>query len=301
VPNSPLHDVSVGEVANVQAGGENAALASTVNVLDFLTTSAFLANGSSGLSIPATTLGIAGLTGNIGLNLIQSPQTAFGPLGTQASTSQATLTASFPLDIGNVCAGTTELLTLLTSLLGTVSGLLGLLTGSICGLLRSTVNLTATATFSVDLAKAIGTIDRIACTATNGQLGIGVQSGLVSTSLNLNVTARVGSSNLAPFGLALNTTGNGAASRADFTLPPELFDVFKSTTPPSGNLGLVPTQLDTQGLGVLLTPIKNAVNPIATLLNDRLVLPLAKMLGVRVASADVAPRLVSCDTVKLVG
>ena len=34
--------------------------------------------------IPATLLGIPGLTGNIGLNLIQSPQTAFGPLGTWA-------------------------------------------------------------------------------------------------------------------------------------------------------------------------------------------------------------------------
>ncbi len=305
VPNSPLRDVSVAQVANVQAGGETAALASTVNVLDFVTTGAFIANGTSGLSIPSTLLGIPGLSGNIGLNLIQSPQTAFGPLGTKASTSQADLTATFPIDTGSACDSTSNLVTLLTNLLGSVGNLLNiLLTGVNCGTLlnpRKIVDLTVNATLGVHLAKATGTIDRIACTSSNEQLGVAVQSGLVSTSLSLNVVARVGTTSLPAFGVALNTTGSGAASRADFVLPPELFDVFKSTTPASGDLGLVPTQLDSQGLGALLTPLKNAVNPIATLLNDKLVLPLAKMLGVRVASADIAPRLVSCDAVKLVG
>lgn len=302
VPNSPLRDVTVGEVANVQAGGENAALLSTVNVLDFVSASAFLANGTSGLSIPSALLGIPGLSTNLGLNLIQAPQTAFGPLGTQARTSQADLTAGIPIASTTACGSTTALITLLTSLLGTVGNLLNLLLGApLCGGLNRLVNLDVTASLGIHLANATGTIDRIACTATNEQLGIGVQSGLVSATLTLSITARIGSTNLTPIGVLLGTTGSGASSRADFVLPPELFDRFKQTTPPSGNLGIVPTQLDTAGLGLFLAPLHAVIDPVVASLDTKLVQPLTKMLGVRVASADVAPRLVSCDTVKLVG
>ena len=301
VPNSPLHNVSVGQIAHVEAGGENAALGSSVNVLDFLTTGAFIANGTSALAIPATSLGIPGVSGNLSINLIQSPQTAFGPLGTQAQTSQADITLQVPIASTTACGSTTAVLNLLTSLLGTVGGLLNLLLGASCGLLQSAVGLNVNASFGIHLAKATGTIDRITCGASQKQLGIGVQSGLVSTSLGLSITPRVGSTNLPPFGVNLNTTGTGASSRADFVLPPELFDQYKSTTPSSGGLGLVPTQLDTQGLGLFLAPLHGVIDSVVTQLNNNLVLPLSKLLGVRVASADVAPRAVSCSAVKLAG
>jgi uncharacterized membrane protein len=302
VPNSPLHDVSVGEVANVQAGGENAALASTVNVLDFLTTAAFIANGSSGLAIPSTLLGIPGLSGNIGLNLIQSPQTVYGPIGVQARTSQADLVVTIPVNSTTACGSTTALTSLLTSLLGSVGNLLNiLLTAPLCNGLNRLVNLTTTATFTIHLANATGTLDRVACTSSNEQMGVRVQSGLVSTTLALSIAARIGSTNLTPIGVTLGTTGNGATSRADFVLPPELFDVFKQTTPPSGNLGLIPLELDSKGLGLFLTPLHGVLDDIISRLDARLVQPLTKMLGIRVASADIAPRLVSCDAVQLVG
>lgn len=300
VSNSPLRDVTVGEVANVQAGGENAALASTVNVLDFVTTGAFIANGS-GLSLPGTFFGIPGLSGNVALDIIQEPQTAFGPLGTQAKTSQFKLTTAVPVASTTACGSTTQLITLLTDLLGTVGGLLNLLLGApLCNGLNRLVQLDVSASLNVDLAKATGTIDRIACSA-NEELGIGVRSALMSTTLTLNIVAKIGGSSLPPIGVVLGTTGTGGASRADFVLPPELFDKFKATTPPSGDLGIVPTQLDTAGLGLFLAPLHSVVDPVVANLDSRLVQPLAKMLGVRVASADVAPRLVSCDTVKLVG
>ncbi len=302
VPNSPLRNVSVAQVANVQAGGESAALASTVNVLDFLTTGAFIANGSSGLAIPATLLGIPGLSGNIGLNLIQSPQTVFGPLGVQARTSQADLVVSIPVNSTTACGSSSAITSLLTGLLGSLTQLVGaLLLAPLCNGLNRLVNLTTTATFTIHLAHATGTLDRIACTSSNEQMGVGVQSGLVSTTLALSITARVATTTLPPIGITLGTTGNGATSRADFVLPPEQFDVFKQTTPNSGNLGIVPTELDTKGLGLFLAPIHAVLDDTIGKLDARLIQPLAKMLGVRVASADIAPRLVSCDAVKLVG
>ena len=303
VSNSPLKNVTVGQIANVQAGGENAALGSNVNVLDFLSTGAFIANGS-GLSIPATLIGIPGLSGNMSVNLVQGPQTAFGGLGAWAETSQADITLSIPIASTTACGSANALTTLLTGLLGTIGGLLNiLLNAGVCptNILQKVANLTATATFGIHLAKARGTIDNIACGTSNKQLGVGVNSGLVSTDLDVIVTTKVGTTTLPTFGVGLHTTGNGSPSRADFTLPPEVFGTFKSTTPASGSLGLVPAQLDTQGLGLFLASLHGVIDTVSASLNTNLIQPLAKLLGVRVASADVAPLLVNCTAVKLTG
>jgi uncharacterized membrane protein len=65
-----------------------AALSTSVNVLQVLTTEAELANGSSGVSV-GTLGGITGVvSGNLTFSAIQPPQFAYGPVNTTATTEQ---------------------------------------------------------------------------------------------------------------------------------------------------------------------------------------------------------------------
>lgn len=303
VPNSPLKNVTVGQIVHVEAGGENAALGSTFNVLDLLAGGAFLANGSSALTLPSTLLNVPGLTSNVSLTLVQSPQQDFGHLSKpiRASTSQANLTVGFTLGTGSVCASTTDLVNLLTSLLGTVVNLLTtLLTAPVCNLLNRNLGLTVDGTVTVALAKATGTVTSIGCAAPQ-TMNVSVQSGLVHTDLALSVKLRAGVTNITPIGVGLHTTGTAPTGSVGFTIPPDQFGKFKPSNPGSGTLGLDSNQLSTQGLGLLLQPVLNLVAPVTTALNNNLIVPLSNLLGLRIAGADVAPLQIDCTGVQLTG
>jgi uncharacterized membrane protein len=300
VPNSPLRDVSIADIVTVEAGGEKAAAVSSVNVFDILTTAAFISNGDSGISVPATSLGLpfANLTGS--LNLIQHPQTAFGPVGTHADTAQAGLQLGFTLGSSTICASQANLL---ANLLTTVTNLLTILLGApSCQLLNKLITVDFEATVTMNLASARGTIDRIACSGVN-ELDIGVRSDLVSTNLTLTAVVKAGNTTIANVPLTASAGGGASNGAAFFDLPPDQYDVFKPVNPGNGSLGL--DTLNVQGLGALgslLTPI---VNPVLTTtistLNSSIILPLSNALGLRVAGADVAPRAVTCGGVQLVG
>lgn len=302
VPNSPLHDVNMADLVTVQAGGEEAALASTANVFDILTAAAFLSDGSSGISIPATALSLPGTNVTGALNIVQAPQTVFGSVGDWAETAQAGLTAGFRVDTGTLCSSTTDLLNLLLSL---VPNLLSLLTGGpTCGLLglNKLVHVELDTTVVLSLAKARGTIARIACTSAD-ELDIDVRSDLVSANVNVSARVMLGTTQLASLPLSLAAGGGAANGDADFVLPPDQYNVFRGSVPNSGSLGIEDAQI--QGLGALGTLLTPLVNPVLTTaldtLNETVIVPLSDALGLRVAGADVAPRAVTCGNVALVG
>jgi uncharacterized membrane protein len=72
-----------------------AALSTSVNVLQLLSTEAELANGTNAVDVTSA-LGITGVTSaSLSLQLVQIPQIAFGPTGSTASTAQVAATLQF--------------------------------------------------------------------------------------------------------------------------------------------------------------------------------------------------------------
>ncbi len=300
VPNSPLKNVTIGQLANVSAGSETSALASNVNLFDLLTAAAFVANGS-GLAIPTATLNLPGSTFSGTLNLIQAPQWAYGGIGASAKTSQAGLTGTFSATpTSAVCTSQANIISSLLSLVPNIVNLL--LGGSSCGLLQDFITVTVQASVNINLASAVGTINSIGC-GTPQQLGIGVNSGLISAGITFTAVVKSGNLVLANVPLGLTNSGGPGNGAANFTLPPDQFGVFKSSTPANGSLGLNSTNITgLGGLGSLLTPAVNTVlGNATTAVNNNLLLPITNALGVRVAGADVAPLEVACNAVSLAG
>ena len=67
----------------------DAAMSSTVNLLDLVSTAAFVANGNNALAVPSLTAGVGNVTNVVAsLKVIQKPEGACGPIGTQVHTSQ---------------------------------------------------------------------------------------------------------------------------------------------------------------------------------------------------------------------
>jgi uncharacterized membrane protein len=298
VSDSPLRDVSVLDVITVDAGGEAAAATAGVNLLDFLTTAAFIANGSSGVSVPAVNLGFPGASVTGSLNLIQQPQTVFGGVGASTGTSQAGVTATSTIGtttIGNRVVSTLE------SIVPGICGLL-LLGPLLCGLTSRLITIDLNATLTVNLATADGTIARIGCGSPQ-ELDVDVRSDLVSTSLVLNAVIKANGSTVGTVPLSVSSGGGAFNGAADFVLPPDQFDVFYPVNPASGAIGLETASIQGLGaLGTLLTPALNTlINATVTQVNANIVQPLGELMGVRVASADVAPRAVDCNLAQLVG
>jgi uncharacterized membrane protein len=75
----------------------NAALSTSVSVLQLLTTEAEIANGTNAIDVTSA-LGITGVTSaNLDLQVVQVPQIGFGPVGTTATTAQVEATLQLDL------------------------------------------------------------------------------------------------------------------------------------------------------------------------------------------------------------
>lgn len=295
-------DVALSDALHVAPGGEQAAAQSNVNLLDLLAASAFLANGA-GLAIPSVELGLPGFRLEGQLALIQAPATAYGPLGTSVDTSQ--LSTTLKSTTGTLALGDFPASTLNSVLPGApgsmLCGLLSILP-LLCGTSSHPVTAELVVTVGLDLASATGTIDHIRCTDVAEELGVAVDSQLASTSIDVELVLKSGSTELGKVKLdAANTRQGLSGAGVDFLLPPDLLGVYKDAAPASGPL-VGPTQLNGTGaLGPLLTTTLSAqLNGIVTSVNQTVVTPLASLLGVSVASARVAARAVDCGGGQLV-
>lgn len=317
--------VNLGGVIDATTGGATAATA-TINVLDLISGTAFLANGSSALSIPGVTtnLGLSNLTTSA--NLIQGAQEKCGKRGIVASTSQSDVTITGNLaDVAtpsainglnlSVDANSTSIALHLASAKGT-------LTDIICGAGTSV----SPQGVDVEVKSELGTVSRLSQTIKlNGTLGSGVLGGLLGGLLGNIASVQV----VGTLALSAVTSQPATTRTAQIRVPNNPTTWTKPVSTGSGDLGLNtanvvatwtsgPTLVAKTLLGLnttlslaqqaqLLNNVVSSVsssfvNPLVTTLNDTLINPLSGLLGLSLGGADVYGIPVpSCTTPQLIG
>ncbi|MFL6174392.1 MAG: hypothetical protein ACJ716_15995 [Marmoricola sp.] len=267
-----------------------AAMESTVNLLDLVSTAAFVANGSNALAIPTLTAGVPNVTGvSASLKVIQKPEGACGPVGTQVRTAQVDLDVTFTiasLNVATVLVADSRL------------------------------------TLHLSLAQALATLTSIQCGTPEG-FDTSVASALSQASSALHVDLKLVGLTLATVDVAAGTNAPAATNTVQFRHPPDSYDVAKSTgsgvalstlTVTSNDvtvLGVLPITLTKAGIAssLLSTIVNPIVNPLIANANSILVGPLADLLGLNLGGADIIPtrplnhpeKPIVCNDVKMAG
>ena len=271
----PDRVVALGDLVTIASGGEAAAAAAQLDVLELLWTSAMVANGSHFLDVPDVGIALPGdvVTAAAQVQVIEQPMCAFGPAGTTARTAQVHLRLTLHVDVPAV----------------------------------------SQATITIDLqgGAATATSRDIRCGTPTG-FGIDLQSALVTS--RTDVTARLSAVGVPVADVVLHaTTGAAPATRAlDIAVPPSVFGEPEQITTPGLDLGGATLETDeVTVLGAL--PIGVAVDPLVTALStgivtpllgqvdDALVSPLSGVVGLTIAGADITPVSVACTRPRLVG
>lgn len=260
--------------------GDDAALLSTVNVLDLVVAAAHVATGGNFVTVPLSTE-VPGLTdASLDLKVVERPQIACGRAAeTVAETSQVTA----------VLTGTT---TRSLAGIGTLST-------------RVSVHLT--------LADATGTMTSTLCGdgTTASPAGVTVQvatpSSLASAAIDLDTSLMT---TLPPVSVSLDPISlqaGGATTSQDvvITVPPQSFD---TAYPAHSSAIALPTLAagDLGGTGTWAHAVRSAVaaalSSLTTTVNDGLLSVLSADLGLYASGADVfALRTPSCAGVALRG
>jgi hypothetical protein len=294
--------LDLGDVIDVTNAGP-AALSSSVNVLDLIAGSAFVANGTHAITVPNLSVSVPGLANvSATATIIESPRAVCGPVGKQAHTSQVDLTVTGTLATPTV-----------TNFVASAS---------------------TAVTIHVSLASATGTLTAMDCSINPSLSGpeavdIAVSSGLVNASVGLSLTAKTAGTGwitglLSLVGVKISTdvtiTMNAAvqspvtAQTLQFRLPPDQVGDIKSVGGPialptvgitpglSGSglkatlsvlgIPLVQSALTPSELQTALQPVTNAVTstlltPTINALNTGLLTRLSDLLGIQAGGADV--------------
>lgn len=280
---SSLPNISFGDVLDLNSAPE-AALDATVNLLDLVSTAAFVANGDNALAIPTLTAGIPGVTSvNASLKVIEKPKDGCHQVGDTVRTSQVDLDITFNLANVNVL-------------------------GLVVAQSRLSVHLS--------LAEALGTLTNIQCGTPYG-IDVSVASALSQVSSRLEITLRTLGLPIATVDVMPTTNAPASSNLVQFRNPPDAYDVAKSTgsgvavstiSMTTGDINVLglPLGVTTGGLltGIvsnILTPI---VNPLITNTNAILVGPLADLLGLNLGGADLfvhEPPPYACNGVGMAG
>ncbi len=280
---SALAHVTLGDVLDLHTAPE-AALDATVNVLDLVSAAAFVANGTNALTIPTLTAGIPNVASvTASLKVIEKPQDGCHQVGDTVRTAQVDLDITFNLLNLNVLA-----------------------------------LVVAETKFSVhvSLAEAIGTLTNIDCGTPYG-IDLSVASSLSQVSTHLEITLKSLGLPIATVDVMPTTNAPAATNTIQFRYPPDAYDVAKSTgsgvalstislttadiTVLSLPFGVTTGGLLTGIMGTIVTPI---VNPLIANTNSILVGPLADLLGLNLAGADVfvhEPPPYACNGVAMAG
>lgn len=277
-----LPSIKLGDLMALSSGGD-AALGATVNLLDLVAGSAFLANGTNALAVPNLTVGVPGVASvTASLKIIEKPQKGCEE-GDAAHTSQVSLDITFTLVPSNTGLG----------------GLLGLKSGL------------TTLTVHAELAPATAELTKAYCTAPVGA-DFGVTSGIMSLSAQVTTDLTLLGLPIARLDSTASTLSPETTSTVQFRIPPDALNTAKS----SGSGTAVPqisvatgdlTLLGFISLGPLVGAITSGlitplVNPLIANVNSILVGPVAKLLGLKLGGADLfLHETPQCKTVTLTG
>jgi len=281
-----LPHIRFGDLIALQPG-DDAALGASVNLLDLVATSAFIANGTNALAVPNLSVSVPGLASVTGsLKVIEGPQMACGGVGvTKAHTAQVKLHLTITL----------EPLNLLNILL------LGLITAD------------AKVELDVELAPATGTLRKIQCGPGQPDgIDVEVASALTQLGLSLPINVKLIGIPIVSISGGVGTTAPAANGTAQIRVPPNTYNSPVSTGTGTILPGLTISDLHAVLLGVIdLSPILDAVsdvvltpivNPLLANINNLLLKPLTDLLGINLAGADVfATGPPTCGLSTLVG
>ncbi|MBO9520187.1 MAG: hypothetical protein J7518_01515 [Nocardioidaceae bacterium] len=260
-----LPRIKLSDVLDLEAGN-NAALSSSLNLLDLVSTSAFVANGTNALAVPNLTAGIPGIAGvSASLKVIEGAKGGCG-IGNEVKTSQISLTLN--VDLTNV-----DILLLAAK---------------------------TTLSINVEVASAKAKITNAFCGTPTG-VDVSVATGLAATSVGLSVDLKTLGLTIANVYANLGTSPPAASPTVQFRNPPDAYGVPKKVgtaaiLPTIGSadlhidvLGVLPLLVTTGGLlsGVLSSIVTPIVNPLITSVNTNLLDPLTKFLGIELGGADV--------------
>ncbi|HEU5085064.1 MAG TPA: pilus assembly protein TadG-related protein [Acidimicrobiales bacterium] len=302
--------VRIGDYVNVEPGAEGSAMAATIDLPTVIAGSVYQARcGTDPLGFPdCTALTIPGLTTTLPLTsssasvkIIESPRYHFGPVGTGTETSQLQLTL-------NAVAGSQHVGNCVPSVAN--------LACTLRGLVVNTVDAEVTVNATITSAGGRTTIADINCDDP-AALGLGLQSVTDLYDIDLVVTVKFGKRGIlggllgTVFGnmtLIGDTANLGGVDDVQFTVAPDVLgETVRSTGQPE--VGLAPLSLTSNGtaqgviddlayLGINYTLgdlVDRLVNPLLAEIDQRVVRPLSRQLGMTVAGSDLTPWAIDCD------
>lgn len=276
--------VQLGEFIDVASGGDAAAASASLNLLQLLTASAFVLEKSSGhaLAIPTTTIsvpGVASVTASV--TVIEPPAIYFGPVGLpRVSTAQVRLTVN---PVINLALGVPGVLSV------TVNGALPL---------------------DLTVAGATATLSAINCATPSITVASTTQAVNLNSSVALDLGVKV--LFLPPAVLArLSITAGAKTTATDYSTtfnsptefgPSNAKSVGSSALGLNGLLNITDANLTALGvvnLSAVATLVVPAINTLLGSLDTALIVPLTKLLGVKLGGADIAALAVNCNGLRL--
>ena len=272
IPMADLLDLGTGGAAGLEA---------TLNVLDLATAAAAAATGANGATLPRTGINLGPLAGvDATVDIIAPPKVACGRVQDLAQARSSAVDTALSATGLDIDLGPT---------------------------LRTTVNLAGT----VSAASANGLLTDIRCTPDG--ITVRVSDGLLDVDLALEVSVR----SLAGIPLAEGTielTGQSTSAGDAVVNITQLSDYDNPVRVTNSSSGLPVISADTSDVELLglnlgwalsgiLDPLSaHLVNPLVAALDDQLLVPLLRELGMDLSGADVfavpEPR---CDMPRLAG
>jgi uncharacterized membrane protein len=290
-------------------GNEQAALNTTVNVLDLLTTAAQIANSKSAVSVAPVSLNLVGLgTVNLSLKIIEPPVIAVGPPGqflsgpNQGQWKTQARTAQVRLGLG-ITANVLGLVGVNLPIGLMVASAQAHATSTNCAVPRSN----STATISAQPQPVSLCIATGADTTVNSAMNCAAASpaplvslpliGGVSIKANVSPTANSGWGDET---IAVTQIGQNPQQDVNGNSPPRVATagVFSSIL----NSNLNQLQLTVLGIplgaagAVILAPVLALIGSIL----DSVLTPLLQAIGIQLGYADIKLLSLDCDAVELV-
>ncbi|HWJ96710.1 MAG TPA: pilus assembly protein TadG-related protein [Acidimicrobiales bacterium] len=273
LPN-PDQIIHLEDLLAIIPGGEAAAALADIDAQDLLNATALVANGTNLLDVPAADLTVGGqaVTVSTSVQVIEAPRWAFGPVGTTAATSQATITLELQVTIPDVSDS------------------------------RITVKLQA--------ASGEATSTAIGCRDPK-TLDLAVWTGLLTTRADISTRLSLLGVPVADVVLHAAASAPPATTPVLFDLPPDAYGVPREAATPATSIGtasVVTDEVTLLGLPIAggVAPLVDALTstvlgPVLTQVETAVIQPLADALGLTVAGVDVAPLAITCSGPELVG
>lgn len=267
---SSIPTIALGQLLALGQSG-TVALDTQLNVLDLVSGSAFIANGTSAIAVPGLALALPGVTNlTVALRVIQKPVLACKDA--VAETSQVQLV------IGGTFGGSLPLLGVCLPIIGCPLPTITPVSGPLA--------------ITIDLATARGQLVEVGCTASPpGSMTVRVSDKAVARlGLSLQLSTLLG----IPLAGVTATTTTGGAAPSTHVIDTTTFGpggLTEPVTTGSGSLGLTPAQLQVQLLELTLLNdaglVRTLLTPLLTTLDTALVNVIAPQLGLTLAGADV--------------